>query len=170
MEVNGTALKSLVLFVKKSFGDEGFSKWLNSLSGEAKSILSSQILSSNWYNLKTFLDEPTRAICTLFYDGKTEGAVDAGRYSAEEGLKGIYKFFVKLGSAKFLFEKASTILPTYYRPSKMEPLVGPRPPTVYGTVSRGGTSGKGDGAADMAPGTLPFKILLPFRVTMKMSS
>ena len=43
-----------------------------------------------------------------------------GRYSAELGLKGIYKVFVRLGSTEFLIKKASTILPTYYNPSAME--------------------------------------------------
>ncbi|MBW1642689.1 MAG: hypothetical protein JRJ76_07605, partial [Deltaproteobacteria bacterium] len=48
------------------------------------------------------------------------GAWEAGRFSADKGLIGVYKMFVKLGSPKFIVGRAATIFSSYYKPSKME--------------------------------------------------
>lgn len=120
MEVNGAAVVSLPLFVKDTFGEEGFRRWLNALSEHARSVYKSPIFQSTWYPLQEILVEPTKIICDLFYAGNLKGAWECGRQSAEQGLRGIYKVFVRLSSPEFLINKASVILPTYYRPSKMQ--------------------------------------------------
>lgn len=119
MEVNGAAVLSLPLFVKTRFGEEGFQRWLDALSGQAREVFSTPIFQSSWYPMKEILVEPTRSICELFYHGDLKGAWDCGRHSADHGLRGIYKVFVRLSSPEFLINKASVILPTYYRPSRM---------------------------------------------------
>ena len=64
--------------------------------------------------------EPTKKICELFYNRSLKGASECGRFSAEYGLKGIYKILVKLCSPEVLIKKANTILTSYYKPSKLE--------------------------------------------------
>ena len=59
-------------------------------------------------------------MCDLFFEGKSLGAHQIGRYSAEVGLRGVYKVFLKLGSTKTIIQKATVILPTYYRPSSID--------------------------------------------------
>jgi hypothetical protein len=120
MEVKGTAVEAMPKFISEKFGQDGLNSWIGELSEECKKIFSKPILSSQWYPLKEVLVEPTLKFCSLFYKGDIKGALDMGRYSAELGLKGIYKVFVKIGSTEFLIKKASTILPTYYNPSAME--------------------------------------------------
>ena len=120
MKVKGSAVSTLPLFIKKNFGEDGFQKWLVSLSPEAQRVFEKNVLSVGWFPLKQTLVEPTQKICDLFYNGDTKGAWDSGRFSAEQGLKGVYKVFIKLGSAAFITKKASTILPTYYEPSEMQ--------------------------------------------------
>ncbi len=120
MEVNGAAVLSLPLFVKGNFGDEGFQRWLNALSEHARKVYSAPIFQSGWYPMQEILIEPTKKICELFYQGDLKGAWECGRHSAEHGLRGIYKVFVRLSSPEFLINKASIILPTYYRPSSMK--------------------------------------------------
>ena len=120
MRVKGTAVLTLPLFIQEKFGREGLEEWLTSLSEEAKEVYGYPVLSSNWYPIKEILVEPTEKICELFYNGDLKGAWDSGRYSAEYGLKGIYKMFVKFGSVHFLVKKASTILPTYYEECSIE--------------------------------------------------
>lgn len=61
-------------------------------------------------------------MCELFYRGNIKGAEETGKFSAEYGLKGVLKIFVKMGTPSFLVSRASTILPQYYKPSKMETL------------------------------------------------
>lgn len=120
MEVKGTAVASLPKFIKTSFGEEGYQKWLNSLSDTAKDIYSRNVLPSSWYPLEQMFTEPTKAVCDVFYNGSVQGAKDAGRYSADYGLQGILKVFVKVGSPSFIIKRASSILPSYYKPSKID--------------------------------------------------
>ena len=56
----------------------------------------------------------------LFYNGNKKIYWEIGKFSAEHGLKSIYKIFVKVGSPKFILKLAGTILPTYYKPSSMK--------------------------------------------------
>lgn len=120
MKVKGSAVATLPLFVKQKFGEDGFQKWLASLSPEAQDVFKNNVLTVGWFPLKQILSEPTKKICDLFYNGNIQGAWESGRFSAEQGLKGVYKVFIKLGSAAFITKKASTILPTYYDPSEMK--------------------------------------------------
>ena len=119
MEIKGTALVSLQEFVKKNFQDR-FDEWLNSLPETSQNIMKSSILTNSWYPIQDAVIEPTRKMCDLFYHGDIQGAWEAGRYSGEHALKGFYKVFVKIGSPEFILNKASRILPTYYKLSEME--------------------------------------------------
>ena len=120
MEAKGTAVETLPRFVMNRFGKEYLNRWMDSLSEEAREEFSNGILSFQWYPLKGLLVDPTLRLCELLYGSDLEGAVEVGRFSAEYALKGIYKLFVRLGSPESLIKRASTILPTYYRPCAME--------------------------------------------------
>ena len=120
MQVKGTAVLTLPLFIEEKFGKEGLEKWLSNLTGEAKDVYSFRILPTNRYPIKAIMIEPTEKICELFYNNDLKGAWESGRFSANHGLKGIYKVFVKFGSVQFLIKKATTILPTYYDSCTME--------------------------------------------------
>jgi hypothetical protein len=120
MEVNGAAVISLPLFIKEKFGEQGLQRWLEALPEQARNVYSTPIFQSAWYPMKDILVDPTKKLCELFYNGDLQGAWDCGRFSADHGLRGIYKIFVRLSSPEFLINKASIILPTYYRPSTMQ--------------------------------------------------
>jgi hypothetical protein len=120
MEAKGSSLVATREFVRKNFGEAGLKKWHDALSTEGKKIFGSAIISTNWYPLKEGLTDPTRKICGIFYNGDLKGAWESGRYSAEHGLNGIYRLFIQIASPQFIIKKASTILPTYYKPSVMK--------------------------------------------------
>jgi hypothetical protein len=120
MEVKGTAINSIPEFISRKFGREALSQWLNALSERARRVYGGAILSGNWYPVKEIMEEPTKKMCEMFYRGDVRGAREGGRYSAEMGLKGVYRIFVKLGSPEFLIRKASTIFTSYYQPSEMK--------------------------------------------------
>jgi hypothetical protein len=119
MEVKGTAIVTMPMFIRERFGEAGHATWLAALEPEAQKAFREPILPSNWYPLKATFTEPSRIMCRLFFAGNLRGAWENGRYSAAYGLRGIYKFFVKLGTVDFIIKKASIILPTYYHPSTM---------------------------------------------------
>ena len=117
MKVKGLAIKTIPIFIQKTFGEDGFKKWLDAIPPEAQKVYDSTILEGSWYPLKEMLVIPTKKICDIFYNGELRGAWDAGRFSANYGLKGIYEIFVKIGKPKFLIKRARAILPGYYKPS-----------------------------------------------------
>ena len=120
MEVKGEALISIPIFIIKKFGTSSYEKWLQTLSPYAKKLYEVPIDKHKWYPLKKSLTEPTIEMCTMFFNKSHRGAWECGRYSAEYGLKGIYKILVKLSSPQILIKKAGPILLNYYRPSELE--------------------------------------------------
>lgn len=119
-QVKGEALLSLPIFIIKKFGMDKYKRWLNMLTPEAQKIYSNPIAKGDWFPVDMLLERPTQCICDLFYNSSLRGAWECGRYSAEYGLKGIYKVLVKLRSPLILIKKAESILPAYYRPCKLE--------------------------------------------------
>ena len=115
METKGVALISLKEFVQHKFPDR-FEEWLSSLSKDSQEIMGGAVLASAWYPLNLGLAEPTQRICDLFYHGTPQGAWEAGRFSAEHALKGIYKLFIRVCTPGFLVAKSTTLLNIYYRP------------------------------------------------------
>ncbi len=120
VEVKGTAIITIPLFIKDRFGEGGLNQWIDALTPEARTVYPASVLVSSWYPLKEFLIDPLRRMCDLFYAGDLKGARESGRFSADYSLKGIYKIFVKLGSPEFMLRRAGTILPIYYAPSEMK--------------------------------------------------
>jgi hypothetical protein len=120
MKVKGTAVETIPLFIKSKFGEQGFKRWLDAQTPTSHEIFRSSILASAWYPVKDGLIDPTLKFCELFYGGRMDGAIEQGRFSAEHGLKGVYRLFVRLASPETLVGKASTIMPTYYEGSAME--------------------------------------------------
>jgi len=119
MEAKGTAVATIPLFVKKKLGVQAYRQWLEALTPTARSALSGAINNSAWYPMNEILIQPTKAICELFYAGNLKGAVELGRFSADHGLRGVYRFFVRIATPDFIIARASQILPLYYRPSNM---------------------------------------------------
>lgn len=119
MEVKGTAIMATREFVRTKFGEDGLKKWVATLKPEAQQVYGGAVLTNQWYDLRIILVEPCRKIAEMFYGGDAQAYRDIGKHSADHGLKGIYRLFVKVGSPHFILGKAGAILPTYYRPCVM---------------------------------------------------
>ena len=120
MEVKGTAIAANPRFIRQKFGEVGFQCWLNALHPGAREIYGKPIMVSAFFPIKEVLVEPTEKICELFYEGDLKGAWEAGRFSAHIALENISKAFIKLGSIRFIIQRASRIMPSYYIPSEMQ--------------------------------------------------
>ena len=89
MEVKGTAIITVPLFIKDRFSEGGLNQWIGALTPEARQVYPASVLVSFWYPLKEFLIEPLRKMCDLFYAGDLKGARESatspfssGRYFA----------------------------------------------------------------------------------------
>lgn len=115
MEIKGAAVMSMRDFIRHKFGENCFQSWVEGLSTEARSIYSGPILPTAWYPARTALFEPGEKLVETLGNGDKNITRDAGRYSAELALTGIYKLLIKIGSPEFLIKKASSIMTTYYK-------------------------------------------------------
>ena len=119
MEIKGTAVIAIREYVKNDFPDR-YDEWLSKLSEGAHKIYSGPINSSKWYPIKDAGIEPTRKAIEMFFHGDYEkGAWEAGKFSAQKALTGIYKIFVKASSPGYIIQRASRIFATYYQPCQM---------------------------------------------------
>lgn len=119
MEVKGSVLQTIPMFLKKNFGRNGYERWLAALSPETANIYGVTLSSSQWYPLRETLEIPMKICCDMFYGGDFRGAHESGRFNADYSLKGAYAIFMKMGSVRFIMERAAKILPMYYRPSTL---------------------------------------------------
>jgi hypothetical protein len=119
MEIKGTAVIAIRDYVKTNYGDR-YKEWLQSLPDNVQSIYSGMIDSSGWYPLGEGGLIPTKKTAEMFFNGDYEkGAWDAGKFSAQKALTGIYKIFVKASSPGYIIQRASRVFSTYYRPCGM---------------------------------------------------
>lgn len=120
MYVRGKAIASLPKFVQKNFGKEGYEKFLDNISAEAHSVFILPIKLNDWYPLKETLIQPCASIAHLFYKWDLKQAAwELGRFSADFGIKNIYKLAIKIGSTDFFLNKASEFMTSYYRPASI---------------------------------------------------
>ncbi|MBN1119033.1 MAG: hypothetical protein JXA77_17620 [Bacteroidales bacterium] len=119
MEVKGTAVIAIRDYVKSEYSSE-FQKWVETLPKDSKDILTGAIDSTKWYNVQAGAIDPTKKIGEFFCSGNLKkGAWDAGRFSAQKALTGIYKIFVKAASPSYIIQRASRVFSTYYRPCEI---------------------------------------------------
>lgn len=119
MEVKGSVLITIPMFIKRQFGRTGFERWLKALNPETAKAFGVTLSSSRWYPLVEFLEKPMKTCCKLFYDNDLRGARESGKFNAEYSLTGAYAILMKAGSVKFIMGRAAKILPMYYRPSEL---------------------------------------------------
>jgi hypothetical protein len=120
MQVRGKALTPMTKFIVKKFGKKGLEHWLDTISVEAHQVFIFPIKPDEWYPLKETMTDPTANIAQLFYSWDLKAAAwELGRFSADFGLKYL-KLIVRIGSPRFLLNKASEIMTSYYNPSRIE--------------------------------------------------
>ncbi len=122
MEIKGTAVIAIRDYVKRNHPEQ-YTDWLGKLSEESREIYSAVIDSSKWYPIGSAGVEPTKIAIEMFFRGDYEkGAWEAGKFSAQKALTGIYKIFVKASSPGYIIQRASRIFATYYQPCQMDVL------------------------------------------------
>jgi hypothetical protein len=120
MKVKGTILTSVQGYLKENFGSQ-YQEWLNSLPAASKSIYSNAIMATEWYAYQDGLIVPTELAAKFFFNGDVKKVSwEIGRYSAEVGLKGIYKVFILIATPQFIMKRGGKILSSFYQPSMLE--------------------------------------------------
>lgn len=116
MNVKGISLINIGLYVKKLHPSR-YDEWYAALPADSQKVMQGVVLPTGWYPVEAALIQPTVAICNLFFGGREEGAFKTGEFNADLNLTGIYQLFFKLGSPRFLLDKATSIAQKMYDPS-----------------------------------------------------
>ncbi len=119
-EVSGLAVVTIPKFIKERFGTEGWEQLLPNLEKNVKETFEKTILVNDWFDLDQFMIRPMQEVARLFYENEQEAALDLGKFSADFGLRGVLKVFVKMGSINYFVKRAASVIPNYYRPAAME--------------------------------------------------
>ncbi len=121
MRVKGTSILATEKFIRNKFGEQGYGRFLEALPPGSKDLYSTTVLSPKWYPIDEAFYIPMETAGRLFFQGKSEQAArEMGRFSAQDGLRGIYQAFARLASVDYMLKKTANIFATYYRPGKME--------------------------------------------------
>jgi hypothetical protein len=118
MEIKGVSVTAAPNFVQLMH-ESRYGDWLESLPPTSRKIVENTLL-SNWYPVDESVIVPTKKVCDLFFNGSEQGAWAVGRTSADLALKGVYRFFVKLGSPEFILTRASSIFSNMFRPGEIK--------------------------------------------------
>ena len=114
MEVKGTAVKSIKDFVQNEYKVQ-YNNWINALPTPSQEIMKGGVFANNWYSMKDAAIEPTKVIAQMFFNGDIKkAALQSGRYSAEAGLKGVYKIFIMIAKPSYIMQRATRVFQSYY--------------------------------------------------------
>lgn len=120
MQIKGTSVKSTHNFVKKRHADKE-QLWIDSLPEASQELMLYPVMATQWYPIMDGMIIPVQKIAELFYNNnENKAAYEIGKYSAEEGLNGVYKIFVKMASPSFVLKRSPKIFNTYYTDVKFE--------------------------------------------------
>ena len=120
MEIKGSAVMAIRDYVKNNHGSK-YDEWVNGLPTDSKKLFADFIDSSKWYPVQEAAIDSTLKMSELFYSGDYKKAAwNSGKFSAQKGLTGIYKLYVKAASPIHIINRASRVFAAFYQPCKME--------------------------------------------------
>ena len=117
--VKGTAVKASLAFVASRAGEDRLARIIAALPPPYEEMLSGPVLQGNWYEFSTLLALMDASAPFVTPVGSKSLAWEMGRFSADFGLKSIYKVFFRLADPGFIIHKASQVFDSYYRPGTM---------------------------------------------------
>lgn len=118
--VKGTALRSSVALLQENLGPDGTAQVISTLSENDREQVEGPILQSSWYEFSLLLRLMEAARPRFPAHPKRSLAWELGRFSADYGLKTIYRIFFKVADPHFIIRKASQVFCNYYDSGKME--------------------------------------------------
>jgi hypothetical protein len=117
--VKGIAVLSRLRFVKERYGDEGLERLLRALPTEERALVDQHLLPHAWAPFSLFVNVNERADA-LFGKGDLGLVLEMGAFAARVSLPTIFRPFLRFGSPRFLFSRASKIWNTHYDSGRLD--------------------------------------------------
>ena len=121
----GTVIASTLAFLNEKLGKEGAVQLIEGLGAEHSALLKGPVLQGNWYPIDLLIKLVIAAEGKVAMPEKKKKTLawELGRFSAETGLKGIYKVFFKMADISFIIKRAPHVWSSYYDSGTMQVLV-----------------------------------------------
>lgn len=119
-KVKGSVVHSNVAFFQEKLGKETYAKILAKLGPADREAIETVVLQSAWYEYSLVLRIMEAAEEFYKGTGPKSMAWEMGRFSAEYGLKTVYKIFFKVADPHFIISRASKIFGNYFDAGSME--------------------------------------------------
>lgn len=120
VKVKGSAIKATLAFLEKHAGEAKTAEILARLDPGDRQMLEETMLVGNWYDLKPLLHLMAASEGAVEVPQGRTVAWEIGRFSADFGLKTIYRLFIKLADPGFVVRKATQLFSTNYDSGSMD--------------------------------------------------
>lgn len=118
-QIKGMAISGTVMRIKEVYGEEVFRSILDKLTEDDRKIMGGNLLPSIWYPLNTFANF-LKAEVDILYNGDKTKLRKGSEEVVSNQLKGIYRFFVKLGSPAFIVGRIGSVHNSYFQGIELE--------------------------------------------------
>jgi len=116
-KVKGPALQSTLAFLSEHISG-GLDAVLEKLDQEDQDFYNTPVMSSDWYEIKR-LWTVMEAAKPLYPGQKDSFYRELGRFSADAGLKGVYRLFLRIAVPSYIIKKAPMVWRSYYDSGSM---------------------------------------------------
>jgi hypothetical protein len=118
-KVKGSALKASLAFLETKLGRDKTRAVIGKLPDFEKRVLESAILQGSWYEFSILAKLMDAAAPEVILDGPRSLAWEMGRFSADQGLRGLYRIFLHVADPHYVIRKSSQLFSTYYDSGEM---------------------------------------------------
>ena len=114
VEIKGIAINDTISAIKIKNGIQAYNNIISQLDEQTRQLFEKPMSDTGWYSLDSFMKFVELSI-KLIENGNEDVLVDRSGIVFEKHLKGIYKFFIKLGSPGTIINRVSTVNVAYFR-------------------------------------------------------
>lgn len=118
--VKGTALRASISFLESRADPDSYRDILGNLPSDARQIVDAPILQSSWYPFDVLVALAQAAKGHVPVPEGSTVSWEMGRHSSEQGLKGVYRVFLRILDPGYITRKSTQIFTAYYDSGKME--------------------------------------------------
>jgi len=111
--VKGSAFASRLLWVRLNHGEGGVERLAKGVTDDLAVLARDGAAMARWYPFELFV-ELNIAIDKMFGKGDLALVRELGRYGADANLTTIYRLFYKVGTTKWILERASRLWGMHY--------------------------------------------------------
>ena len=111
--VKGSAFASRMNWVRLNHGERGVARLAEKVSPELEQVVEQGAVMARWYPFELFVEINT-AIDAVFGKADLTLVRQLGRHGADANLTTIYRLFYKVGTTKWILERASRLWGMHY--------------------------------------------------------